>query len=436
MRRRTGSGSCSRCSSTSPASRAPSWCPSRRRTSCSTTESGSPGYAVGAIGQQPCDPDLIAIPDVDSYTPLPWVRAGPGPRALRPARGGRAWPFAPRVILKAMIAERGAAGPRAVRRRRGRVLPGRARRGRQARARRHEGRRSPALLRRPRSDPHVRPPDRRLRGDERPRLGQLRQRPRGRQRPVRAELRLRRRADHGRPGDHRAVPDLGARRAARHDRHVHAQAVRRPHRQPACTCTCRCGATGRPASPQTAPRPTGAASGSRRWPTAFLGGHPRPRAGPAGGARPDRQLLQADRGDVDAVRRDLVAPPGELRRQRPHPLRADPGRPPHRAARRGRLGQPLPRARRDPGRRPRRHRARGRPGRPRHRPGRDRPPRPAAHAAARGRRADRRPGRRRRAWTPPARESPRTSRTSSARSSSTGTAPSAPGSIDRYLTAF
>ena len=37
---------------------------------------GFAGYAVGAIGQQPSDPDLIAIPDVDTYTPLPWVRPG------------------------------------------------------------------------------------------------------------------------------------------------------------------------------------------------------------------------------------------------------------------------------------------------------------------------------------------------------------------------
>src|SRR5690606_22085063 len=37
---------------------------------------GFAGYAVGAIGQQPSDPDLIAIPDLASYTPLPWVREG------------------------------------------------------------------------------------------------------------------------------------------------------------------------------------------------------------------------------------------------------------------------------------------------------------------------------------------------------------------------
>jgi len=66
---------------------------------------GFAGYAVGAIGQQPSDPDLIAIPDIDSYTPLPWVRPGLALVHCDPHVEGRAWPFAPRVILKAMIAE-------------------------------------------------------------------------------------------------------------------------------------------------------------------------------------------------------------------------------------------------------------------------------------------------------------------------------------------
>jgi glutamine synthetase len=66
---------------------------------------GFAGYAVGAIGQQPSDPDLIAIPDVETYTPLPWVRPGLALVHCDPHVEGRAWPFAPRVILKAMIAE-------------------------------------------------------------------------------------------------------------------------------------------------------------------------------------------------------------------------------------------------------------------------------------------------------------------------------------------
>ncbi|WP_433508300.1 type III glutamate--ammonia ligase [Pseudonocardia halophobica] len=66
---------------------------------------GFAGYAVGAIGQQPCDPDLIAIPDLDSYTPLPWVREGLALVHCDPHVEGRPWHFAPRVILKKLLAE-------------------------------------------------------------------------------------------------------------------------------------------------------------------------------------------------------------------------------------------------------------------------------------------------------------------------------------------
>src|SRR5882757_9065448 len=65
---------------------------------------GFAGYAVGAIGQQPSDPDLIAIPDLASYTPLPQVREGLALVHCDPHVAGRPWPFAPRVILKAMLA--------------------------------------------------------------------------------------------------------------------------------------------------------------------------------------------------------------------------------------------------------------------------------------------------------------------------------------------
>jgi glutamine synthetase len=33
---------------------------------------GFAGFAAGDIGQQPNDPDLAAMPDVRSFTPLPW----------------------------------------------------------------------------------------------------------------------------------------------------------------------------------------------------------------------------------------------------------------------------------------------------------------------------------------------------------------------------
>ena len=60
---------------------------------------GFAGYAVGAMGQQPCDPDLVAIPDVASYTPLPWVREGLALVHCDPHVEGEPWRFAPRVLL-------------------------------------------------------------------------------------------------------------------------------------------------------------------------------------------------------------------------------------------------------------------------------------------------------------------------------------------------
>jgi glutamine synthetase len=65
---------------------------------------GFAGYAVGAIGQQPSDPDLIAVPDVASYAPLPMVREGLALVHCDPHVAGRPWPFAPRVALKALLA--------------------------------------------------------------------------------------------------------------------------------------------------------------------------------------------------------------------------------------------------------------------------------------------------------------------------------------------
>ena len=47
---------------------------------------GFAGYAVGAMGQEPKDPDLMAIPDPASFTPDPVHQGRPGDRALRPAR--------------------------------------------------------------------------------------------------------------------------------------------------------------------------------------------------------------------------------------------------------------------------------------------------------------------------------------------------------------
>ncbi|WP_245606198.1 hypothetical protein [Streptomyces himastatinicus] len=39
---------------------------------------GFAGYAAGALGQRPSDPDVIARPDARSYTPVPFVDDGGG----------------------------------------------------------------------------------------------------------------------------------------------------------------------------------------------------------------------------------------------------------------------------------------------------------------------------------------------------------------------
>lgn len=64
---------------------------------------GFAGFAAGPIGQTPADPDIVALPDPDSYMVLPWE---PNVAAMQcdPTVGGEDWPFAPRVILKRAIA--------------------------------------------------------------------------------------------------------------------------------------------------------------------------------------------------------------------------------------------------------------------------------------------------------------------------------------------
>lgn len=66
---------------------------------------GFAGYAVGAMGQQPSDPDMLAIPDLASYTPLPWIREGLALVHCDPHVEGVPWPYAPRVILQAVLAQ-------------------------------------------------------------------------------------------------------------------------------------------------------------------------------------------------------------------------------------------------------------------------------------------------------------------------------------------
>jgi glutamine synthetase len=66
---------------------------------------GFAGYAVGMMGQQPCDPDLMAMPDMSSYMPIPAIREGLAIVHCDPYVEGKPWPFAPRVILKTLLAQ-------------------------------------------------------------------------------------------------------------------------------------------------------------------------------------------------------------------------------------------------------------------------------------------------------------------------------------------
>ncbi len=62
---------------------------------------GFAGYAVGAIGQEPRDPDLMAIPDTSSFLPIPFIKEGLAIVHCDPHVEGKPWPFAPRNILRA-----------------------------------------------------------------------------------------------------------------------------------------------------------------------------------------------------------------------------------------------------------------------------------------------------------------------------------------------
>lgn len=61
---------------------------------------GFAGYAAGGMGQLPKDPDIMAIPDPSSFTPIPFVRPGLAIVHCDPHVNGEPWPYAPRIILK------------------------------------------------------------------------------------------------------------------------------------------------------------------------------------------------------------------------------------------------------------------------------------------------------------------------------------------------
>src|SRR5918997_2752835 len=68
-----------------------------------TDGAGFAGFAAGDIGQRPHDPDMIAMPDVRSYTPLPG-RPGVARFACDVTVEGQEWPYDPRTILRRSLA--------------------------------------------------------------------------------------------------------------------------------------------------------------------------------------------------------------------------------------------------------------------------------------------------------------------------------------------
>src|SRR5918911_2374542 len=63
---------------------------------------GFAGFAAGEIGQVPADPDIAAVPDLRSFTPVPWE-----PTVARFACDihveGAEWPYDPRFILRRQL---------------------------------------------------------------------------------------------------------------------------------------------------------------------------------------------------------------------------------------------------------------------------------------------------------------------------------------------
>ena len=116
---------------------------------------GFAGFAAGDIGQTPDNPDLIAMPDVGSFTRLPW-KPEIGWFACDATVEGEEWPYCPRTILRHQLERAARRGLRVQDRLRARVLPGPPDRGRRDRDRRPARHARAALLRHPRADPLVR----------------------------------------------------------------------------------------------------------------------------------------------------------------------------------------------------------------------------------------------------------------------------------------
>jgi glutamine synthetase len=63
---------------------------------------GFAGFAAGEIGQLPSDPDIAAMPDLRSFTPVPWERTL-ARFACDVTVEGEEWPYDPRTILRRQL---------------------------------------------------------------------------------------------------------------------------------------------------------------------------------------------------------------------------------------------------------------------------------------------------------------------------------------------
>src|SRR6476661_7333258 len=70
---------------------------------------GFAGFAAGEIGQLPSDPDIAAMPDLDSFTLVPW-QSNLARFACDVTVEGEAWPYCPRTILRNVLAQAAAQG--------------------------------------------------------------------------------------------------------------------------------------------------------------------------------------------------------------------------------------------------------------------------------------------------------------------------------------
>src|SRR5436190_14945658 len=75
--------------------------PAEHLETLATEGAGFAGFAAGELGQGPHDPDIAAIPDLDSLTILPW-RPNVAWLASNITVNGEAWPYCPRTILQRM----------------------------------------------------------------------------------------------------------------------------------------------------------------------------------------------------------------------------------------------------------------------------------------------------------------------------------------------